>query len=457
MAGIADWRERRYAANVKDYGEAEALRLEGGAAPGTLNMDGSNAGDYSNLPAGTAVQTNSANPYYQTGYVDENGGISIPPQFPGSPAASSGGKENVVSSEPPERTDMTGDQIFIPEGGKTDRDTWSTEPPEVDLGADPKTWGGVNGTIGPYNPADRTDTVPITGTNYHWNSQMMSTDTVAPEETEKYESVFDLLNQYLDEDSPYMQAAVSRANEEMAARGLLNSSIGVGAAQRAAIESALPIAQQDSQQSYGWQLSEKEFNQDAALLATEYNRKWNEANLNIEGNLANTALQNKGNVDIQKLKNQSAWDLGQLEAKNRIDVQRLANQGQIDVQKLRNKGAIDVEKVRGANQVNAINIQAKYDKEARGEQVAQNYINAQDEVVDTWNAEVISIQQSEGLTPEQKEIAIADAGDRATTQLAANDQIYGDAYDDYGMGDLPEFDSGGIEEYTDSKQSGGEG
>jgi hypothetical protein len=51
----------------------------------------------------------------------------------------------------------------------------------------------------------------------------------------------------LDTNSPLMQQAARRANQAMNARGLLNSSIGVGAAQDAVISSALPIAQQDSQ------------------------------------------------------------------------------------------------------------------------------------------------------------------------------------------------------------------
>lgn len=48
------------------------------------------------------------------------------------------------------------------------------------------------------------------------------------------------------EDSPLSQMAVARSNEQMNQRGLINSSINVGAGQKALYESALPIAQQDA-------------------------------------------------------------------------------------------------------------------------------------------------------------------------------------------------------------------
>jgi len=49
------------------------------------------------------------------------------------------------------------------------------------------------------------------------------------------------------EDSELMQQAKQRAQQEMNQRGLVNSSIAVGAGQQAVIAQALPIAQQDAQ------------------------------------------------------------------------------------------------------------------------------------------------------------------------------------------------------------------
>ena len=57
----------------------------------------------------------------------------------------------------------------------------------------------------------------------------------------------DRLTGLLSRDSEYMQLARARALQQMNARGLSNSSMAVGAAHNAAIQSALPIAQQDAQ------------------------------------------------------------------------------------------------------------------------------------------------------------------------------------------------------------------
>lgn len=54
----------------------------------------------------------------------------------------------------------------------------------------------------------------------------------------------------LDQNSDYMKSAKTSALQGMNSKGLINSSMAVGASQKAAIDSALPIAQQDAQTYY---------------------------------------------------------------------------------------------------------------------------------------------------------------------------------------------------------------
>jgi len=54
------------------------------------------------------------------------------------------------------------------------------------------------------------------------------------------------LMQLLDDNGKYMRNARTRSNEAANSRGLLNSSMAIGAGERAAIESAMPIATQDA-------------------------------------------------------------------------------------------------------------------------------------------------------------------------------------------------------------------
>lgn len=58
------------------------------------------------------------------------------------------------------------------------------------------------------------------------------------------------LNNLLASDSKYMDLARTYANQESNRRGLMHSSIAIGASQEAAIKSALPIAQQDAGQQH---------------------------------------------------------------------------------------------------------------------------------------------------------------------------------------------------------------
>jgi len=68
----------------------------------------------------------------------------------------------------------------------------------------------------------------------------------------------------LAQNSPYMQAATTNANAAVNARGLLSSSLGVGAAQKAAIESAMPMALQDSTIAANSALTSQQTNENLA-------------------------------------------------------------------------------------------------------------------------------------------------------------------------------------------------
>ncbi len=69
-------------------------------------------------------------------------------------------------------------------------------------------------------------------------------DYQRPEDTVAFQ-----MDKLMNADSPYMQNATRRAEEQSQKYGALGSSMSVGASTRAAIESALPIAQQDAQTS----------------------------------------------------------------------------------------------------------------------------------------------------------------------------------------------------------------
>ena len=77
------------------------------------------------------------------------------------------------------------------------------------------------------------------------------------------------LTTLLQNDHPYMQAAETRAREKSERYGLLGSSMSIGAAHRAAIESALPIAQQDASTSSKYGLQQQATDNQIALTGAE--------------------------------------------------------------------------------------------------------------------------------------------------------------------------------------------
>jgi len=86
-----------------------------------------------------------------------------------------------------------------------------------------------------YTPAAAT-VAPATGSGYS-----ATPFSVTPDAT-----VAGQLKNVIAENSPLMQQAKARAADQMNERGLLNSSMAVGAGQGAVISAALPIAQQDA-------------------------------------------------------------------------------------------------------------------------------------------------------------------------------------------------------------------
>ena len=105
-------------------------------------------------------------------------------------------------------------------------------------------------------------------------------------------SVQDSLNNLLSKDSTYMQQASQAGLNTAASRGLLNSSIGAGAAQQAAIQSGLSVVQPDV--AYQQDLAKMQY-QVAANTAGQYMQSYQDImnNAAISINEIETAIGNQ--------------------------------------------------------------------------------------------------------------------------------------------------------------------
>jgi len=181
--------------------------------------------------------------------------------------------------------------------------------------------------INPTAPAGTATTTNATATGFQGAQTQVNqpTDTVQGQ-----------ITGIIDANSPLMQQAARRANEAANAKGLLNSSIAVGAGQEAVMDRALPIATQDANTytntrlanqnstNAGLQFSaaaQNQASQTNATLGTDTSQKNAAAANNLQLTnmdqafktaIANTDAQNK--VVLQQLGDQTKVGLANIEA-----------------------------------------------------------------------------------------------------------------------------------------------
>jgi len=143
----------------------------------------------------------------------------------------------------------------------------------------PVTPGGLVNNVRSYTPKEVATTgyTPTNVTTEGYAGQGMTATPPAPaegytaagytpERITGQESVSEALDRIINGDSPLMQTAATTAKQGMNSRGLLNTSMAVGAGQDAVIRNALPIAQGDVATS----LSVKSANQNATNTASQF-------------------------------------------------------------------------------------------------------------------------------------------------------------------------------------------
>jgi hypothetical protein len=151
------------------------------------------------------------------------------------------------------------------------------------------------------------------------------------------------MDKLLSQDSAYMQNAVRRAEEQSQKFGALGSSMSVGASQRAAIESALPIAQQDAQTSskFGMQTQaaenqigtiEAETELGSALMLQRMALETQQQSLDQAFKVASQGLDSEAQLKIADI--QGRWQIVTNDANMRLEAalkEQLNNQ-QIDAE-----------------------------------------------------------------------------------------------------------------------------
>jgi hypothetical protein len=163
------------------------------------------------------------------------------------------------------------------------------------------------------------------------------------------------LARILGQDSPLMATARQEAMRRMNARGLTNASMAVGESQRAMVESAMPMAQQNADQAFQRQMENARFRQESGILtATETSRLRSlEAELGQDLSIFNAEQLN--NAEMLSAELRAAIEQGNVEAFNEAarqlaDLQRDAEMQRANLEQERLSQQADLDRAAAEQQ-----------------------------------------------------------------------------------------------------------
>ena len=170
--------------------------------------------------------------------------------------------------------------------------------------------------------------------------------TAYTQELKDGEKTSSILNQLIDADSPYIQRAKAKAAEATNARGLMNSSIGVGAGVAAGIDAAAPIAQSDAS------LYENTRNQNQAAQNSTSQFNAGQSNQVMMADRANQAAIAKSQMEQQyAVMNQGfqqKFDLTKLDKQQQMEMDKLATSFGYDIKRMDAQAALTLKQMDAA-------------------------------------------------------------------------------------------------------------
>ena len=188
---------------------------------------------------------------------------------------------------------------------------------------------GLNGGLVNSTPPPSASLPPApVAPSYTTTPANVSTYTATPYSVPREGLVQDQVLKIVGDDSPLMQQARQRAAQEANARGLVNSSIAVGAGEQAVIAQALPMAQQDAQtyanaatNTANQQNAASQFNTGAQNTVGLANAQQENAalanNQQSAVQLANTRMNNEAQVALANLDTQTRIALSTMDTQTR--------------------------------------------------------------------------------------------------------------------------------------------
>lgn len=203
------------------------------------------------------------------------------------------------------------------------------------------------------------------------------------------------LSGLMSQDNPLMKKAATKGMQYASSRGLLNSSIGAGAAQSAQLDYALPIAQAD------------------AATAAKFGQMQYGANLDMQNNLFNTNnemnLQNNASQNtIAQQDNASKNTIAEMTQGNQFKESEMKLDDQLTQSRMDKEADINLEQTALTT---TANLQGKY-------------LDAIDFIKTEAQKSINEIEIAEGITPEEKTKMIQNTIDRRNADLTFTSDLY---------------------------------
>lgn len=170
-----------------------------------------------------------------------------------------------------------------------------------------QTWSPTNGLLA-------TSTLAASPAQATISEADPATATAATRALDQNELVSNNVNNLIKQDSPLMQQATTKAAEASNSRGLLNSSMAVGAAQGAVMDRAVPIAQADANATSNV-LNSNQANQQQVNITNASNiQNSNQFNASESNKLTSFNASESNKVLSQMLDQQNKLQLADIEA-----------------------------------------------------------------------------------------------------------------------------------------------
>ncbi|WP_429169034.1 hypothetical protein [Aeromonas rivipollensis] len=230
-------------------------------------------------------------------------------------------------------------------------------------------------------------------------------------------NVNDQLGATLNQGGLLMRMAQSKGQGLASSRGLGNSTIGIDAAQRAMVDAALPIAQQNAQQSFASGQSALDRQQQLTMQGNDFANQTNQANLNA-----------KLTQDRDKLLHQQ--ELGTLDKQGQLQLQQIEAELKSQTALNNQQNAFNSAEAAKGRQQQLTMLEKQFGQETAtlAQQVAANthgmYLSAIDTAMGSYNERYAALMADNTMTSDAKRTMLNNMKNELNSTLNMYQKLY---------------------------------